>query len=516
MNSNPVNMKRSMQNHVRIQKDNYSCGVPYNLNMKIYNRMKNIFLSFVWSAIICSLFASCGNKRETVWVVSTPESSWQIQDGHPIKWEKGEAETTIETNHSQQTIEGFGTCFNELGWTSLSLLPEADLASVMRELFTPEGGNFTICRMPLGANDFSRNWYSYNETEGDFEMENFSVANDYETLIPFIKEARKYNPSLRIWASPWCPPSWMKYNKHYACAVSGEHLEEKYRNDLAADKQGAEGTNMFIQEDRYFKAYALYFAKFVEAYRKEGIDIFMVMPQNEFNSCQNFPSCTWTAAGINRFVGEFLGPEMKKIGVGLMFGTMERANTFLTDTLLKDKISSRYIRGVGFQWAGKGAVGKVHSDYPDLKIYQTEQECGNGKNDWDYCTYAWTLMKHYLSNGTNVYTYWNTSLEDGGVSRWGWSQNSLITVDPKSGTYKYNYEYYLMKHFSRYILPGAKRLHVSGESDDLLAFKNENGNIVIVVHNGENKEIPRRIKIENEVISLILKPQSFNTIVVKS
>ena len=476
---------------------------------------KSIIQSFLLSASLCALFASCESKREIVWVVSTPEVSWQIQENNHIKWKKGEAETVIETDHPLQTIDGFGTCFNELGWTSLSLLPETDIASVMKEFFTPEGANFTICRMPLGANDFSRNWYSYNETDGDFSMENFSVANDYETLIPFIREAQKYNPSLQIWASPWCPPSWMKYNKHYACAVSGEHLEEKYRNDLIPEQQGAEGTDMFIQEERYFKAYALYFRKFIEAYRKEGIDIFMVMPQNEFNSCQNFPSCTWTAAGINRFVGEYLGPEMKDIGVELMFGTMERDNTLLTDTLLNDELSKRYIRGVGFQWAGKGAIGKVYADYPDLKIYQTEQECGNGKNDWAYCTYAWTLMKHYLSNGTNVYTYWNTSLEDGGVSRWGWSQNSLITVDPKTKTYKYNYEYYLMKHFSHYVLPGAKRLAISGDTDHILAFKNEDGSLVLVLHNPQKEETYHRIKIGEDVLSTTLTPQSFHTIVVK-
>lgn len=477
--------------------------------------MENPVRTVVLFAGLCGLLASCNNSTEIVWVMSTPDVSWQLQDSRHLKWEKGDAETVVEVTSMLQTIDGFGTCFNELGWTSLSLLPEADLASVMKELFTPEGANFTICRMPLGANDFSRNWYSYNETDGDFEMENFSVANDCETLIPFIGEAQKYNPSLRVWASPWCPPSWMKYNKHYACAVSGEHLEEKYRNDLLPERQGAEGTDMFIQEDRYFKAYSLYFRKFIEAYRKEGIDIFMVMPQNEFNSCQNFPSCTWTAAGINRFVGEYLGPEMQKIGVELMFGTMERANTLLTDTLLKDKSSSRYIRGVGFQWAGKGAVGQVHTDYPDLKIYQTEQECGNGKNDWDYCTYAWSLMKHYLTNGTNVYTYWNTSLEEGGVSRWGWSQNSLITVDPKTRTYKYNYEYYLMKHFSHYVLPGAKRLAISGETDDILAFKNKDGRLVFVVHNPENEAVTRRVKVGENVLVVTLCPDSFHTIAVK-
>ncbi|GEM_PF-24697 len=449
------------------------------------------------------------------WVSSSADMAWQLEDTKGITWGKGEASTVIDLKNTLQTIEGFGTCFNELGWTSLSVLSEYDRFTIMRELFAPGyGANFTICRMPVGANDFSRNWYSYNETDGDFEMKNFSIANDYETLIPFIKEAQKYNPNIKVWASPWSPPSWMKYNKHYACAVPDDNLAEKYRNGLTVDQQGAEGSNMFIQEDKYFKAYALYFSKFIEAYRKEGIDIFMVMPQNEFNSYQIFPSCTWTAKGINRFVGEYLGPQMKNSGVDLMFGTMERANTLLVDTLLKDKLSKRYIQGVGFQWAGKGAVRKIHTDYPSLKIYQTEQECGNGKNDWEYCCYAWDLMKHYLSNGTNVYTYWNTSLEEGGVSRWGWSQNSLVTVNPANRTYKYNYEYYLMKHFSHYVRPGAKRVNGSGEYTNMLAFKNTDGSIVLVMQNKEDKIQSPRIKVGEDVISVNLKPQSFHTIII--
>ena len=76
------------------------------------------------------------------------------------------------------------------------------LEEIMEELFFPEiGANFTICRMPVGANDFSRDWYSYNETDGDFEMKYFTIANDQQTLIPFIKSAQKYNSDLRIWAS---------------------------------------------------------------------------------------------------------------------------------------------------------------------------------------------------------------------------------------------------------------------------------------------------------------------------
>jgi glucosylceramidase len=425
----------------------------------------------------------------------------------------GSADVEVDVMHPLQTVDGFGACFNELGWTSLSALNETDRETIFKELFVPGvGANFTICRMPLGANDFSRNWYSYNETDGDFEMARFSIDNDRETLIPFIKSAQKHNPGLQLWASPWCPPTWMKYNKHYACSMSSDFFDKAYHNDIKPEQTGHTQAS-FVAEDDYFKAYAAYFAKFIEAYRVENIPIFMVMPQNEFNSCQPFPSCIWTAAVLNKFVGEYLGPKMKKLGVALMFGTMERANTLLVDTLLRDPLSSKYIKGVGFQWAGKNAIETIHRDYPQLKIYQTEQECGNGKNDWRMCVYAWQLMKHYFKHGANVYDYWNISLEEGGMSRWGWRQNSLVTVNKEAKTYKFTCEYYLLKHASHYVLPGAQYLTTSGTFTDLMAFKNTDGSHVLIMHNDTDEEIQPVIKLGNRTVSAALKPHSFNTIV---
>jgi glucosylceramidase len=438
------------------------------------------------------------------------------QETNGIEFSRSSApDIIVDLTHPQQTIDGFGTCFNELGWTSLSILSDRNREAVFKELFEPGfGANFTICRMPVGANDFSRNWYSYNESDGDLAMDSFSIDNDKETLIPFIKKALSYNPNLKIWASPWSPPSWMKYNKHYACHASDSLTAEQYRNDLIPGQQGAEGTDMFIQNDSYFEAYALYFAKFIESYRNENISISMIMPQNEFNSCQVFPSCTWTPAGLNEFVGKFLGPKMQELGVDVMFGTMERPDASLIDTLLIDKKSSQYIKGVGFQWAGKDAVKAIHEQYPDLKIYQTEQECGNGTNDWTHVCHTWDLMKYYLNNGANAYDYWNTSLLKGGMSRWGWSQNSLIVVDADTQTYEYTYEYYLMKHLSRFVLPGAQRLNTSGAFSNLLAFKNPAGDVVLVIRNDTDIETKPLIRLNKYQFAPILKPNSFNTLVI--
>jgi glucosylceramidase len=468
---------------------------------------------------ICSLFLfsflfnSCNNRLE--WIATTETNSWVSKSKEVTCVNESSAYSVeILKNKTFQTIEGFGACFNELGWTSLQKLTAEDQATIMQELFEPGyGANFNITRKPVAANDFSREWYSYNETEGDFEMTSFSIANDFETLIPFIHSAKEFNPELKIWASPWSPPTWMKWNKHYACALPWEGLAEQFHNLLPPDRQGAEGTNMIITEDAYLKAYALYFAKYIEAYHAEGIDISMIMPQNEFNSCQIFPSCTWTSAALATFIGEYLGPAMDSLGVEIYFGTIERPSEALVDTILNDPKASAYIKGLGFQWAGKDALPGLNQRYPELKKYQTEQECGDGKNDWKHLEHAWSLMKHYLGNGANAYLYWNISLEEGGYSRWGWQQNSLVTVDPDNRTYRFNHEYYLMKHFSHFVKPGAIRVDTRGEFNNILAFMNTDKSIVAVLYNDLNEDKSVFLKVGGKTLKATLSARSINTLV---
>lgn len=477
------------------------------------------------SSLLLLLVSSLAAQNKITWISSSQTEQWKANKAPNLLQPAGDADVSIEPGKTLQTIEGFGTCFNELGWTSLSMLSAKDRESILKELFVPNtGAGFTICRMPVGANDFSTKWYSYNETAGDFEMKNFSISHDLQTLVPFIRNAKKYNPALKIWASPWSPPSWMKYNKHYASrSVLGNmnFQSEEWgmdlrgiNNGLQPDKEGQEGTNMFIQEEKYFKAYALYFSKFIQAYRQQHINISMVMPQNEFNSAQVFPSCTWTAAGLAKFIG-YLGPKMQAQKVTLFFGTMERGNQKLVDTILTDAQSSKYVKGVGFQWAGKDAIAAIHKQYPNLTLYQSEQECGNSKNDWKYCVYTWGLMKQYLTNGANAYMYWNTSLKQGGISTWGWKQNSLVSVDTVNKTFRYNYEYYLMKQLSHFVKPGAKRLDTGGAFTDVLAFINPDKSIAIVVYNSGSEEKKLKIQAGKKMIEPSLAPETFNTFLIK-
>jgi glucosylceramidase len=480
------------------------------------NKSSTLTLTLTLALTLISLLPACAQRRKAEWVSTTPSSKWEIQKSLFTTPVSGKPDIEILTDSPLQTIEGFGACFNELGWTSLNSLDKADREAVMKELFAPGvGGNFTMCRMPVAANDFARDWYSYDEKEGDFEMKDFSIANDLQTLVPFIKNALQYNKGLKLWASPWSPPSWMKWNKHYACASTGAGIDLKFRNGLTKNDQGREGSDMFIQKDDYFRAYALYFSKFIKSYRDNGIDISAIMPQNEFNSCQIFPSCTWTAAGLAKFIGSYLGPAMDKENVQIMFGTMERPDIALVDTIINDPLAGRYIKGIGFQWGGKGAIGAAHRKYPELMLYQSEQECGNGKNDWAYCCYAWTLMKHYLSSGANAYMYWNLSLDKDGISRWGWRQNSLISVDTQEKSFVYNYEYYLLKHFSHYIMPGARLLETKNANANVLAFVNPDKSIVVVIRNDDKTDRKITVNIGNAMIGPVLKADSFNTIIIK-
>jgi glucosylceramidase len=414
---------------------------------------------------------------------------------------------------SQKSMVGFGACFNELGWTSLSALSDEDRDSVMKELFDPkEGARFSYCRMPIGANDFAREAYSYDETDGDFAMKDFSIAHDKDTLVPFILAAKKYQPGLRMWASPWSPPTWMKRNHFYAEAKAYPGFKD---NGIKPEQIGKEGEDMFIQEPRYFEAYALYFQKFIEAYRKEGIQVGVVMPQNEFNSAQNFPSCTWTANGLSKFI-EYLGPAMAKIEVDVYFGTLERGDVKLMDATMKEPKSAKYIKGIGVQWAGKNALADIDAKYPNLMLFQSEQECGFGTNTWAYTAYCWQLMKEYFRRGVRGYFYWNLATAKGGLSTWGWPQNSLVSVDTTAKTFAYNHDYYLMKHLTHFVDVGARRVETSGTCDDALAFVNPSGGgVVVLLRNAHGYEQLVQLQVGEQSSTVKLAADSIATVTFK-
>lgn len=454
--------------------------------------------------------------RTASWISTTEHEPWRDRGEITLALVESMPDVIVDLAREQQVIEGFGATFNELGWQALQLLGEDDRDEILRTLFAPGvGASFSICRMPVGANDFAADWYSYDEVDGDFALEHFSIERDRGGLIPFIRAAKAHQPELKLWASPWSPPVWMKVNGHYAGAPAMAH--SGVDNGIRPDQVGAEGTDMMRQDEHYLAAYAGYFGRFVDEYRAEGIEIGMVMPQNEFNSAQPFPSCTWTPEGLARFL-RHLGPEMSARGVDVFIGTLERSDEDLLEPALQDEVAGPHIVGAGFQWAGKRAVAGARSRRKDLRIYQTEQECGDGRNSWVYARYAWSMMRHYLQNGANAYTYWNLALVEGGRSTWGWTQNSLVVVDPETRTWRFTHEFHLLRHLTQFVRPAARvveTVSLSGH-DNMLAFRNPDGGIVVIVQNDLASDATVSFMLGDQVLTVDLPADSFNTLVVSA
>ncbi len=420
-------------------------------------------------------------------ISSTQENLWQTIAETS---EKGIELTIVK---EEQKIRGFGTCFSELGSIALSKLTKEDREEYFDELFGRDGCNFNYCRTPIGASDFSTEFYSYNENEGDYEMKEFSIERDRKHLLPLIKEGVKRQKDMQIFASPWCPPLWLKTKKAYSSGT-------------------------FNMTEENLRAYALYFKKYVQAYESEGIPIVQVCPQNEPCSNQIFPSCVWSGKELTKFVGEYLGKTLENTGVEIIFGTINGPESdwrmFYTrycDYLgyaMQNENAKKYIKAVGYQWAGRYALSETRDDYPDLEIIQTESECGNGDNSWTHMMYIAELMRLYFREGASAYVYWNIALEEDCSSTWGWRQNSLVTV--KNGKRIYNPEFYLMKHYSHFVKRGATYLKLKGEfASNCSAFKNPDGSLVLVVKNPYDDY--KTVTFEGK--SYRLPPKSINTIV---
>lgn len=457
-------------------------------------------LSFLFSQIISS--------QQVSWISSTNNSKWIKQA--PLKMisigQSKSFETEVYTHEKQQVIDGWGGCFNELGWDALKTLNEKERNMVLNALFNQKVGlKFNICRMPIGANDYSHKWHSLNDSVGDFVMKHFSIENDQKTLIPYIKAAMKIRPDLQIWASPWSPPAWMKTNNHYA-NKPGDH------NDLTEENAVKSG-DQFVQKKEYLTAYALYLAKFSQEYKKQGISISAIHFQNEPYTYNQWPNCSWTAKGMTNFVANYLGPTFssEKISSQIWFGTINNANPAVFDSILSNPASKKFISGVGFQYEGKDVVEHIYKIYPDLKRMQTEGPCGNGHFSWSDAEKTFKTIQFYIEKGVNSYMYWNMVLDNVGESTWGWKQNALITIDKNSYKVTYTPEYYLFKHFSGYVVPGSYRLKSEGVFKNIVSFITPQGKVIIVALNSEKSPKLIKVRIANKYFEVSLPAQSFNT-----
>ena len=464
---------------------------------------KNILL------IILIFLTLTVRSQKVSWTYSTLTEPWNKGASLNLKPATGKFDFTIYPDEKLQQIEGFGACFNELGWEALLSLSETGRTKILNDLFSREGANFTLCRIPVASNDYSLSYYSYNDVAGDFKMRNFNIDRDRYILIPYIRAAKKIASELKIWGSPWCPPAWMKVNDHYSMGTEGEKPRD---SDLNPKRTIVNDATAFKMQDGYLEAYALYLAKFIQAYEKEGIEIAELHVQNEIIHISQWPTCTWRAEDMAYFIGKYLGPRFKeaKLNSEIWLSTVNSEDPNYVRIVLNNKEAASYIKGIGFQWDAKRAIATVHKEYPDYRIMQTESECGNGENNWGSAEYTWSLMNHYISNGANSYMYWNMVLDSSGTSTWGWRQNMLISITKETGEVKYNPEYYLMKHLSHNVLPGAHLLKTSGGKEHL-AFINPNGDVIVMYFNTDDNEKNINIAVDGNSLAVKIKGNSINT-----
>jgi hypothetical protein len=183
---------------------------------------------------------------------------------------------------------------------------------------------------------------------------------------------------------------------------------------------------------------------------------------------------------------------------------------------LSDTAACAFITGVGYQWAGKGAIGQTYKNHPEKKLMMTEQECGNGDNSWEYGEEVFNSLLFYFNNGAQSQMQWNMVLDETGMSAWNWKQNSMISVDKNSRDVTYNPQFYIVKHFSRFVDSGAFRIASNGSWNEKIAFLNPDGSVVVIVANMTSDERDAVISFGEKMISARLPAHSCNTFTLKS
>jgi glucosylceramidase len=441
-------------------------------------------------------------------VTSAPGAYWKT-DG-TLTDSTAAATVTVNDAMLLQKWDGFGAAFNELGW---SVLTSSEMQTqALKLLFSAsDGAAFLWGRIPMGASDYAISRYTNDDTgadpvpngesnrpAADTALNNFTLARDNEKLVPYIKAAQTVKPDLRFWASPWTPPVWLKTGFKTDDGSSGTAKKRSFYDG---------GTVSNTPEN--LTAYAKYYTKFVQGYKDRGINIELVSPQNEPGYDQNYPSALWDAATYTAWVGKYLGPAMNAIGVKVMLGTLSNAGDHMrtdldiANAVLADATAKSMVSVVGVQW---GVLGKVVSGttFSGLPIWATEHKCGNypwckkandceavmglyvssqAPNDQAYGVESWGYLRDAISKGkVTSYSAWNMVLDKNGLgndtSR-EWKQNALLVAD--SGKVNPTPAYYVFRHLSQYVTPGATVVGTTG--GDAVAFKNPDGSLVAVVFN---------------------------------
>ena len=515
--------------------------------MKSANLYFKTLLVFAFIAIAeANVYNLSAQTKKALQFTSTQQDAWQVKRAKVSNKVIGSPKITFSSDNAVSTFQAWGTCFNELDWYAIQKLTPQAQQEYYRRMFAPDGDlRFAIGRIPIGASDYAgpenfydtdvfhqRNepidlpgsWYSCDEMpvgQTDFNMEHFNIDRDKLHIIPFIKKALEKNPDMTFWASPWSPPQWMKHSNHYSNRAGyGNGLDTTYPSYTSTQ---------FIMEPDYLNAYCKYFSNFINAYADEGITVNGICYQNEAYTCNYYPNTSWKPTDTAIFNADYLIPYIRKHnpGVKVWLGTMNTNHVDdVFDVILnyqskndepefQGKPLKELFDGIGFQWEGRDAIEQMRSKYPELEFIQTESECGNGSFDWGAGAHTFELIHHYLNNGCVTYTNWNSILGGNGRGPFmNWWQNGLLHLDINKQVAYYTPEFYAYKHYSHFIQRGSKILKKSNSLPLVLAAKQTDGTVAVVVGNESADERALSFAVDNDYMSVTVPANSYNTFII--
>jgi glucosylceramidase len=426
--------------------------------------------------------ARAANEVVNAWVTTSDRSKQlEAQTSFNFAADAGTNATTVtvDENTTYQGIDGFGFTLTG-GSAGLLNGLGGNQAAVLNELFGTANGQIGISylRISIGASDLSASDFTYNQTSGDVNMNNFSISQENQDLIPILKKILAINPSIKILACPWTAPTWMKVNTTGNNGYTGGSLNTAY-----------------------YDAYARYFVKYIQAMQAQGIPIDAVTPQNEPLNPYNNPSMVMQANEQANFIKNNLGPQLRGTGLNTKIIAYDH-NTDRIDypeAVLADAGANPYVDGSAFHlYSGSiGALTDVHNAYPNKNIYFTEQWVGAPSNfGGDLSWHVNTLIIGATRNWSRNVLEWNLAADPNNNPHTPGGCSTCLGGITVSGTsITRNVGYYIIGHAARFVRPGAVRIssNLSGSIQNV-AFKNSDGSKVLVALNNGSSAVSFKVK----------------------
>ncbi|WP_090150344.1 glycoside hydrolase family 30 protein [Dyadobacter soli] len=411
---------------------------------------------------------------------------------------------SIDFSTKLQEMEGFGAAMTgSSAYLINQKLNASQRQNLLKDLFDPQNGiGMSYLRVTMGASDFSLEDFTYNDLpagQTDAALSKFSVAKDQTDLIPVLKSVVALQQGIKIMATPWSAPAWMKTNGKLA----GGSLKPEW-----------------------YGAYANYFVKYLDAYQKEGISIDAISVQNEPLHEAAYPSMGMDSAAQGKFIGQHLGPLFKSKAV--------KAKILLYDhnwdrpgypiSILNDPQASQYVAGSAFHAYGGNvsAMSEVHDRFPDKGLYFTEISGGRWATNFSD-NLKWNMSNIFIgtvNNWSKNALLWNIALdENDGPKNKGCDNCRGVVTIAADGSVTKNVEYYTIAHMSKFVRPGAFRVQsgrLSASSQlEHVAFLNPDGSKVLVVLNqgGDNKKFT--VSIGENQFNYTIDPNAVATLVWK-